>query len=288
MTTFKKILFPTDFSKGADHALEQALRLVDIEEGEVIVQHVVSSYFEKHPHWASLFDIHEMQKYMDMYVETEVERVTPAEDRGAVRFRNVISEGKPAPEIVKLAEEEHVDLIIMGPAKSVVTAAVIRAARRPVLSVPYVNGDGGLKKTSKILVTTDFSAQSKKVVDYAFDLKRRLGCELDLLYVIELSNAIKFGIRQGHFRDAPSKMREWGENQLQNLTPHEFVSDPSVRRVVEEGPAGDKIADFVQRHDPDLVVLGAHGYGPVEKHFVGKTVDKLLPRLARPVLTVQI
>jgi len=35
---------------------------------EVIVQHVVSTYFDKHSHWITLFDIHEMQKYMEMYV----------------------------------------------------------------------------------------------------------------------------------------------------------------------------------------------------------------------------
>ena len=64
MVAFKKILFPTDFSANADRALAHAIRLADFDGGEVIVQHVVSNYFEKHPHWATLFDIHEMQKYM--------------------------------------------------------------------------------------------------------------------------------------------------------------------------------------------------------------------------------
>jgi nucleotide-binding universal stress UspA family protein len=32
----------------------------------------------------------------------------------------------------------------------------------------------------------------------------------------------------------------------------------------------------------------SHGYGPVEKHFVGSTTDKVLAKLERPVLTVKI
>jgi nucleotide-binding universal stress UspA family protein len=54
MIGFKKILFPTDFSTNAAKALAHAIRLADFAEGEVIVQHVVTDYFEKHPHWATL------------------------------------------------------------------------------------------------------------------------------------------------------------------------------------------------------------------------------------------
>jgi len=58
MAGFAKILFPTDFSKGADHALENVMCLPGVR--EVVVQHVVSTHFEKHTHWTTLFDIHEI------------------------------------------------------------------------------------------------------------------------------------------------------------------------------------------------------------------------------------
>jgi nucleotide-binding universal stress UspA family protein len=108
------------------------------------------------------------------------------------------------------------------------------------------------------------------------------------LYVIELSAAIKFGIRQGYFVDAVSKMRTWAQNQLKNLTPHQFVNDNSVHWLVEEGPVRDKIADCAEAYDVNLVILGAHGYGPVEKHFVGTTTSKVLTKVFRPTLTVKI
>ena len=114
MTGFSKILFPTDFSKTANHALENALCLSGVR--EVIVQHVVSTYFEKHPHWATLFDIHEMQKFMDMYVESEMSKVAGQAQSG-VSYRSVISQGRPALQIVELADKEKVDLIVMGPAR---------------------------------------------------------------------------------------------------------------------------------------------------------------------------
>ena len=287
MASFAKILFPTDFSKGADHALENALCLAGVK--EVIVQHVVSSYFEKHSHWSTLFDIHELQKYMDMYLETEMAKIVPKRTLDTIQFRNVISEGKPAQQIVELADKEKVDAIVMGPSKGVVSGLVIRASSHPVLAIPKSGTEmRPLQKISKILVTTDCSPNSKKVVDYAFELKQLFGCELFLIYVIEFTNAIKFGVRQGYFRDAASKMQTWAKNQLENLTPHQFVKDASVHWLVEEGPASDKIAESAEAYDVDMVILGAHGYGPVQKHFVGTTTDKVLTKLSRPILTVKI
>jgi nucleotide-binding universal stress UspA family protein len=83
MLGLKKILFPTDFSTNADHALAHAVRLANFDSGEVIVQHVVDSYFEKHSHWATLFDLHELQKFMDMYVETNMAAAVPKKRQGA-------------------------------------------------------------------------------------------------------------------------------------------------------------------------------------------------------------
>ena len=287
MAGFTKILFPTDFSQDADHALENVMSLPGVR--EVIVQHVVSTYFEKHSHWTTLFDIHEMQKYMDMHVQTEMAKIAPQRNKDNVAYRTVVSEGKPAEQIVELADKERVDIIVMGPARGVVTGAVTRAANHPVLAVPQTgNHMRPLQKTAKILVGTDCSPQSKKAVDYAFELKELFNSELFMLYAIELTSAIKFGIRQGYFTDATSKMRNWAKHQLENLTPHQFLSDPSVHRLIEEGHASDKIAEVANAYDVDLVVLGAHGYGPVQKHFVGTTTDKIMTKVSRPLLTVKI
>jgi len=286
MKGFSKVLFPTDFSKSANHALENALCLKGVH--DVIVQHVVSTYFEKHPHWSTLFDIHEAQKFMDMYIETEMAKV-PGRAQAGISCRTVISEGKPAQQIVQLAEKEEVDLIIMGPAKGVITDQVIRASSRPVLAIPQSDNElRPLQKLSKVLVTTDFSPYSKAVVDYAFQLKQLIDFELFLLHVIELSTGIKLGIRQGYFTDASSKLRNWSKNQLENLTPRQFADDASVHRLIEEGPVSDKIAETAEAYDADLIILGAHGYGPVEKHFVGTTTSKVLARVGRPILTVKM
>jgi len=290
MVAFKKILFPTDFSPNADKAVAHAIRLADFDDGEIIVQHVVGNYFEKHPHWATLFDIHELQKFMDGYVSAHMAKILPNDSRN-VRMQTLISKGKPADEIAAVAEREMVDLVVMGSAKGVVTNKVIRMTNRPVLAVSASQpktDDVGLQKLTKILVATDFSEHSKRVIQYAFDLKRIFDASIYMLYVIETSHAIEWAIRQGHFVHSMDKMREWAGNQLLNLTPDEFVNDPTVIRLVETGSPGDAIADVACEIGADLTILGTHEYGTVHQHLLGTTTDKLLTKTSTPVLTVKL
>jgi len=290
MVAFKKILFPTDFSANADKALAHAIRLADFDGGEVIAQHVVGNYFEKHPHWATLFDLHELQKYMDGYVDAHMTKMLPLDTRH-VHVRSVISKGKPAEEIAALAEREFVDLVVMGSAKGVVTNNVIRMTNRPVLAVsatqPSCN-EVGLHKVTKILVATDFSQHSKRVVQYAFDLKRIFDAAIYMLYVIETSHAIDWAFRQGHFTHAIDKMREWAGNQLVNLTPDEFLKDPTVIRLVETGSPGDIIANVAFEVGADLTILGTHEYGTIHNYHIGATTEKLLTKTSTPILTVKL
>src|SRR5262245_17210506 len=290
MIAFKKILFPTDFSPSAEKALAHAIRLADFNDGEVIVQHVVGDYFERHPHWATLFDVRELQKFMDGYVSAHMSEILP-KDCGKVRVRTLISKGKPADEIAAAADREKADLVVMGSAKGVVTNKVIRLTSRPVLAVSAAQAkveEAGLHKLTKILVATDFSEHSKRVIQYAFDLKRIFNASIYMLYVIETGHAIEWAIRQGHFTQSMDKMREWAANQLLNLTPDEFINDPTVIRLVESGSPGDAIADVAFEVGADLTILGTHEYGIVHKHLIGTTTDKLLAKTSTPVLTVKL
>jgi nucleotide-binding universal stress UspA family protein len=282
-------LFPTDFSPNANHALLHAVRLADIHKGEVIVQHVVNDYFEKHPHWSTIFDVHELQKHMDIFGAEEMTKIlAPYSD--AVSIRSTISKGKPADEIVALAEKELVDLIVMGSARGVVTNKVIRSTTRPVLAVSS-NGpikNEPLNMARRILVATDFSEHSKRVVRYAFELKEAFNASIYLLYVMETSRAIEFAIKQSHYSNTTDKMKEWAFNQLVNLTPDEFMNDPLVVRMVESGSPSDVIATVAQEIGADLTILGTHEYGFVHKSLLGTTTDKLLTKIESPVLTMKL
>ncbi len=288
LSLFKTILFPTDFSPGASCALAHALRLADLHEGEIIVQHVVSDYFERMPHWTTIFDLHELQKHLDVYVDTEMQRIVPQDRVQGLRLRKLISKGKPAPEIRAAAELEMVDLIVMGPAGGTVTSKVIEEGTQPVFAIPVAEPNGDKSgRIQRILVATDFSPRSQKVVDYAFALRQSLGATLHVLYVIEMTKAVEFAIRQAHFSNAVERMREWASNQLVNMTPDQFIADPDVHRIVEVGSPSAAITRVAEETRADVIVLGVHEHGRLQKHLVGSNTEKVLEKSGSPILTLR-
>jgi nucleotide-binding universal stress UspA family protein len=292
MVRFRKILFPTDFSPNSHHALAHAVRLTDFHTGELIVQHVVSDYFDRHPHWTTLFDIHELQKHLDAFVDAEMARILSPYEK-AISVRRVISKGKPAEEISALAQEEFVDLIVMGSAKGVVTNKVIRMTDRPVLAVSsglpgQMDAPQSTGQARRILVTTDLSEHSRKIVRYAFELKEVFDASIYLLHVIETTRAVEFALKQGHYTNAREKMREWALNQLVNLVPSKFITDPAVVTIVESGNPSEKIMEVAREIGADLIMLGTHEYGVIQKHLLGTTTDKVLSTISTPLLTVKL
>jgi nucleotide-binding universal stress UspA family protein len=224
------------------------------------------------------------------YVSSHLARIVPT-DSGGARVRTLISKGKPAEEIAAAADREGVDLVVMGSAKGVVTNKVIRMTNKPVLAVSAAQPEpqnNGLRRLTTILVATDFSEHSRRVIEYAFDLKRIFDATIYMLYVVETTHAIEWALRQGHFINSFDKMEAWASNQLLNLTPDEFVHDPTVIRLVETGSPGDAIADVAFHVGADLTILGTHDYGTIHKHLIGTTADKLLSKTSTPVLTVKI
>jgi nucleotide-binding universal stress UspA family protein len=266
-----------------------ATQLANFDEGELIVQHVVSDYFEEHPHWAALFGIHELQTEMDSYVAAHI-MPTLGEASGKIRITKVISKGDTARQIADLAEKEMVDLVIMGSADGVHTNSVVRLTTRPVLAVSMYSDarPAAHHKINTILVATDFSQHSKKVVRYAFGLKRMFDATVYLLHVIESPKVLQFGIRQAAFSNTVERMREWANNQLINLTPDEFVNDPKVVRLVKFGQASERIADIADETKADITIVGTHEYGAVRKRLMGTTTDDLLTKITNPVLAVKL
>lgn len=121
----KKILIAVDGSEDSDKALSQGGNLascgckgINIEVVVVTVQRPLESYL-------SLFDLflkktapedekEIREKYENIGRGLLNESKKSLEKEGVTKVKTVVKEGKPAEEILKVAEEEKVDLVIIG------------------------------------------------------------------------------------------------------------------------------------------------------------------------------
>ncbi len=150
---FKKILFPTDFSKGLLRAIQKFGRQNKIEVKECIILHVIDEgYIEDLSNGYSFLYKKEDKELEDIEKKLEKEAKKKLESRverckkmiNSQNIRTMVRIGIPYDEIVKIADEENVSLILLpshgklGYSHEILgstTMRVLRKTKKPILII---------------------------------------------------------------------------------------------------------------------------------------------------------
>ena len=141
-----RILLPTDFSGCANYALPYAAAIARAANATVICVNVVEPIVPAvgYTGMAEAMPIAEMNEQMEDSAERELPDVLKCEELHGLQVEEVIGHGDAAAEIVRIADEQHVDLIVIsshgrtGLGRMIfgsTAEAVVRHARCPVLVV---------------------------------------------------------------------------------------------------------------------------------------------------------
>lgn len=140
---FRRILCAIDFSPCSTRALSYALSLTEEAGGALTLLHVLESFAEE-PLIYSQLDIEEYQRQAENLALERLNSLIPRETRTWCRCAPMTRFGKPYQEILKVAGEQQVDLIVLGvrgrnPIDLALfgstTNHVVRTAGCPVLTV---------------------------------------------------------------------------------------------------------------------------------------------------------
>jgi nucleotide-binding universal stress UspA family protein len=140
----KKILFATDFSEGSSHALLYAVDIAKHYGARLYFVHVIYDVAKTTGWYVPHVSIDEMYKDMEKSASAELEKTFIDEMRGFKDIERTVLKGTPYEELAKFAENNNVDLIVIGThgRKGIdrmifgsTAEQVIRNAPCPVLSV---------------------------------------------------------------------------------------------------------------------------------------------------------
>jgi len=143
---FKRIVCAVDFSPSSIRALSYALDLAQEADAQISLIHVIEMPPElgEFPFSKDL-NINGIRAAAEAEYLQRLRALIPAEARNYCKVATQVSEGRAQREILRLASEDHADLIVVGvQGRGAVdlmlfgsnTHAVIRAATCPVLAVP--------------------------------------------------------------------------------------------------------------------------------------------------------
>jgi nucleotide-binding universal stress UspA family protein len=136
----------------------------------------------------------------------------------------------------------------------------------------------------KILAATDFSPVSMRALDYAVSLARRYDSHIYLTHVISLdayplaTPEVTVGLVNTQRRNA--------ENKIQELLFSGRLNEVSHDILIEEGALWPTLSGVIEKNEVDLVVVGTHGMGAVQKLLIGSGAEQIFRQCTRPVLTV--
>jgi nucleotide-binding universal stress UspA family protein len=117
--SFKRILVTTDFSEAGDHAVGHAFRMAADHGAEVILCHIVEPIIVANPLYAQYYPGELLSPDLRERAEADAHAALAAlvpkdEPLAQVVHRTKVVHGTPADEIIRLAEQQKIDLIVIA------------------------------------------------------------------------------------------------------------------------------------------------------------------------------
>lgn len=310
---YKTMLVPLDGSKLAEVVFTYARELAGRLDIDVVFLHVCT------PEEAGILPMYRIyvERSAEM-VRRESEKVrkdTGAKGR-ALAVKGEVATGYPAEEILRYADENKIDLILMathgrsGVRRWVlgsVVDKVLRASRVPVWLVRAgVSEEIVYDRLPKraILVPLDGSPLAESVLPHVEAVARLRGVELIevvLLRVCETEaiSAVSYYLTpsgyppttplkwEDHVKRESEKYRLDCKRYLDTIAKQLKESGIQVRTEVLEGNPAEVIVDYASKNPFNLIVMATHGRSGVSKWAYGSVAEKVLLGVTSPLLLVR-
>ena len=139
----------------------------------------------------------------------------------------------------------------------------------------------------QILVPTDFSEEADAAKVYEAMLAESFGATLHVLHVIVDPLAMGWGVDASFLPQLLERTERAVRDQLDKVVTAADRKQLGARVIVETGSPATKIVEYADKNGIDLIVMGTHGRGALERMWVGSVTQGVLQRASCPVVSLQ-
>ena len=292
---FKKILFPTKFRELAFNSLESILELKKAGLKEIVLTYIIPR------------DEVGFVPYGG-YMKDEEERLR---EQARIRFENWqeaiaaegiesklrIEVGNPIPKLLRVAEEEKVDLIIAGRKKRTMlgkvyvgshTLELIRRCTVPVLVSKYMvrfewEGEQITRVNDRLftapLLATDWSEPSEKALRLVSSFKE-LADKVMVTHIIGVK--ISKGLDKSELNRIEKESKERLEEYCDRLRKDGINAEPHLF----SGQSAPEIIRVAREHKASMIIMGTTGKDRFKEFWLGSVSHRVTESSELPVLLV--
>ncbi len=137
-----------------------------------------------------------------------------------------------------------------------------------------------------ILIPTDGSEGVQKAIDHGIELADWANAEIHSIFVVDLRDYV--AALEGDISLIEDAIIEEGENALQKIEERCRQKDIDTETEILYGTPHEKILEYTDENDIDLIVMGTHGRSGLDRFLLGSVTDKIIRKSDIPVLTTRI
>jgi nucleotide-binding universal stress UspA family protein len=301
MSSFRNILFPTDFTPHARSALKYAAAFAREGRGRVVLFSVQTGKVPANLMTLPEHVLEDQENTWLLQLRGQVKDLLRDSLFDGIEVDPVIVEGEPAPEIARAVRDYDIDLVTVvthgrrGLSRALwgsTAEEIIAEAPCPVLIVrppqhDFVEHRGSQPEIhlNRILLATNFCPSSLVATQLARELATNTQAELHAIHVIgDYFEQISVMFPEGG-GSALSRMREEVEARMRSLAGE---GDGRVITHTAEGRPYAEIVRLAAETDADLIVIGTSihasifGGAPV----LGSEIERVVRNAPCPVLCV--
>ena len=292
---FEKILFPRKFRELDFDSLESLLDLKKAGLKEIVLTFVIPTEDVAFvPYGGYLKDEEErLREEARIRFEDWQESISKKGVKSKIR----IEVGSPIPEIMSIAEEEKVDLIVAGRGKKTEieevclgshTLGLIRRSTIPVLVNKYMvrferEGELVTQVNSRIfsnpILATDWSKPSGKAMEVLMALK-------GLVDRAMVTHIIEVKIAKGHDKSGLERLEKESEKRLKKYCDRLKKVGINTESHLSSGKAAPEIIRVAREHKASMIIMGTTGKDRFKEFWLGSVSHRVAEEAELSVLLV--
>lgn len=184
-------------------------------------------------------------------------------------------------------EDHEAGLVVLGgkhhapPARWLGGSTAHHAVR--MLDIPLLISWSPRQTVRRVLVPVDLSFAARRTLETAVCYATLFDAALRVLHVVEdlpFSDELRLPVD-------PDAYHDLSVEHFDRIVDEQSPARP-MDRVVRRGEPARVIAEESALYDADLVVVGSHGKGWVDRLVIGSTTERLLNHLPTSLLVVQV
>lgn len=211
----------------------------------------------------------------------------------SARKRLEVREGRATERIAEVASETNADLVVVGEhghrrgLRDVLGNTAEQLVHVSPVPVLVARGQGEAAPR-RLLVPIDESPMGDRVLEWARLLGERLGAQVTVFHVLNarLLWQMRLISSETKWQELSEDMQRGALDWLRERVGAAGFAPEAVETSVTLGEPSHEILAAAARYDSDLIVLGSHGAGTLERVLIGSVTRAVMRGASSPVLVV--